>query len=205
MADSFETNGTWTIERLRGTDTSYLDGSGRPNAAAQPIAIATGPRIQNTGAVGASDRWNAGQTVAANAEILWVVVSDGLAPATAATATCGIGRATWWPIGDVTDGDAFRGPVLGIGSLTQERVASGGTFIWQAAGTPAIYPRGLWIPLDPDLTKSGFTTVTCVQVTAAAAAAGDVNLDMSGCKMIGFPVNFWGTGQLWAPNGFRGS
>ena len=204
MADVYESNGSWTIERLRGTDSSFLDGAGRPAAPAQPIAIATGPKIQNIGTVGASNFWITTQSIAKNDEILWVVVADGLVGGGRASA--GIDQISWWPIGDHSDGDAIYGPTLGPSQVIGNLAASGGNFRSQYAGDPANNPRGTWIPLNPELTDGGFSSLVALTANAGgSAAAGDLQVDMTGCKMIGFPVNFWNTGQLWAPNAFRGS
>lgn len=185
---------------LRTVNPSYLSGvwtgAGDPPL---PIAIATGPDnivINNT--VTDAAWWGVTVPMPALANVMWVLTSAdirlrwevSLGPPS---------RLAFFARGVLTDVDDTQGPVKAAG-LTSYVAGVPGTF----AGVTGPVDDGtsatrIWEPLDPAGTVGGFTPMGIARNDlSASVTAGDWELDMSGVRFIGYPVNYWGTGHLWA-------
>ncbi len=209
MANIFETDGAFTITRLRTDDTAYLQGAVRPlGFAANPIALAEGPVVTGpTVAPGNAESWTLAVTMPAAPEVVWVVVEGnikmGQNPATGSLV------ADMWlfMFGDLTDGAALRGPIFGPGvDIAQAiNVASAGGFVRSIQLSTNNVPRSVWIPLDPDQTSAGWTPLFHTRMGATAVAPNELLVDLSHVRMVGYPVNLWGTGALWDGTRLRGS
>lgn len=204
MANVFEDVGTFTIRRLRTPDSSNLAGAVRPNQVLPaPVAMAEGPQ-QVAGpisaGVGASEHWVVGTTIPAMDDVVWVFVGD----VPILKRQTGIGPCQemyFMPVGDVTDSEVARGPLLGIGegTLGEPYIGSGGSFVVLQA--PAAQPLACscWHPLDPDLTKDGFTCLTTILAPAGGLATSKAALNMKSVRYLGYAANTWDTGALWQP------
>lgn len=208
MADQYESGTNWTIERLRTTDASYLRGATRAvGAFPDPIAVARGGVSTNAGALTASAVWVVDTTIPAADDICWVVVQDNLqlqmSQVSGDTTPVNV---YWWPQGNNALATALTPPAMGPGVINDKSlIASAGTYRW--AAVPAVpTPRTTWVPLDPSNTISGVATSCSILANAVTPpAAGEWRLNMTGCTMLGYPVNSWGTGELWHPMSQRGS
>jgi hypothetical protein len=207
MAAVYEEVGTYSVTRLRGTDTAFLAGADRPGPTLpDPIAVAIGPRsvIGPGSAVGALDIWGALTSIPAFPEIVWVNVS-GSYILKRKTAVGGGNTSYFYAVASLTNPTNTDSPALGMGGeLDNDPVLDTGTYL---NGTNAKVPRayGLWEPIDPAKTVNGFTSMVTYIAPAAGYAIDDVEINMVGCKYLGFPVNLWGAAALWLPASARGS
>jgi len=205
MASVYETSGTFTIERLRTENPSYLQGSVRPGGLDPvPIAVCRGPRVTSSSAPGDSERWVVALTVPAAPEVAWVVISGDYFVGFDSGSE--MGNSFLAMFGTIDDGADTRGPILGPGDNIGNAVfASAGEF--ERVDTEGV-PRtnAIWVPLDPQATKNGWTPILSVAVGATApSGADDMRADLGQVILLGYPVNAWGTSALWANLAFRGS
>lgn len=212
MANVFENVGAFTVQRLRGQDAAYLRGANRPGGITpDPVAVALGPQAVRgpaAGNVGAGEYWGVGVSVPAAADVAWVLVGAGYHMRY--TSAAGANQKSYLlPYGDVSSVEDTRGPVFGYGTNLGVVVGgSGTTYVNLSLPDEPKGPSsglGLWFPMDPELTSAGWTVVVLNQVNAAGLAQNLMEIDMSGVRLLGFPVNLWSTGPLWAPVALRGS
>ncbi len=206
MASVFELLGDFTVTRLRSRDVSYLRGAVRPVGDAPiPIALARGPQVTGPGsATTGGATWSVGVTIAPNPDVAWVLISGEYNIKRAAGPSIPL-QSYLFTFGDITDIDNTRGPILGMGEpLGSSLAGTGGSF---AAIDLPVTPRNqqLWVPLDPVVTAGGWTPVISVLLGATPPGVDDFQIDMSQVLLVGYPVNAWNTGALWAGTAFRGS
>ncbi len=214
MAAQFETSPLiFELTRLRGVDTSYFGGAVGVTGQPLPIITAVGPKpVTNVGAIGVAENWGVAVAIPAVPEVVWVVVQMEVVLGNAGASPPL--RMAYWMAGEIGDMDEFTGPVisqgLAPGAAAGEpgqppdyRPASAGdnTRLIPLSGRPA----SLWLPLDPDLTAGGWTSIFNANAGAVGVAAGVWDLDLTGVRLIGYPVNYWDTGALWANTQGRGS
>lgn len=208
MASIFETSGDFIITRLRTEDPTYLSGAiSSAIALPPPLALARGPKILGPiGTVTATQWWVNAVTLAALPDVVWVLLTDEISIAVEA------GDSFFTSVfltvfGDVDNSDEYSNPILGPGStLVGISVGDQTGEAFAVVGVPATpRPRQLWIPLDPENTKDGWTMLVSAFAGATPPAAGDARIDMSGVTLVGYPSNAWNTGALWAPVSSRGS
>ncbi len=207
MANIFENIGTFTLTRLRSTDASYLRGAVRPLGPTPiPTILATGPQVVGPGSIlGVSTWWGLGIEVPAVPEVVWVVVGMDFSLKKAV----GVGNleiAYLMVFGDVADVDNVRGPIAGAATLSTIAPGATGTFVDLTAVKDPARPSQMWVPLDPADTSSGWHFGLAVLTSAAAGAGvGELSVDLSSVRLIGYPVNLWNTGAMWAGMAGRGS
>ncbi len=207
MAAVTELVGDFNITRLRTTDPTFLSGAvvGLVELP-PPLVVAVGPQVIGpvAGAVGSSERWVVGVAGAAHPDVVWVCVSAQWSLLRVDASL--VARSHLFMIGDIVDIDNTRTPVFGNGTLVASSPgASGGTF--SSIDTPAdgAAVKSLWIPIDPALTRDGWTTVLDTLMGSTGPGQLDIQLDLSQVVLLGYPINAWGTGALWAPTANRGS
>lgn len=207
MASVLENIGTFTIERLRMDDAAQLQAAVRPaGQLPQPLAIARGPVIVGPlSAVGDSEQWVVGLAVPAAPDIAWVMVrADFIVKEDAAVASQ-IPNVALFPIGGITSSALLQGPAFGTDTmLHRNTVASAGTFVF-ASNPPTDAGKGIWLPLDPDDTASGWFVLFTMRMGTTAPGTSDVEVDFRGVTFLGYPTNVWGTSMLWQNLAFRGS
>lgn len=207
MADVLEEVGSFSVQRLRTTDTSFLQGAVRPELGTPPIAIATGPLVAGpvAGIVGAGEFWVVGVSVPAARDVMWIATDLNFTIAVDTATSSQPASAYIAAIGDIADSDAVRGPIVGSSNLTNFNPGTGGTFDRVAADDDKTYPS-IWAPLDPTSTVGGFTMIVSVLANAGTAiAVGEHRIDLTRVRLVGYPVNLWNTGVLWASTNARGS
>lgn len=209
MADAYETAATpFTILRLRSTDTAYLPGAVRPVEGVLPSAVAYGPRVNGpSSAVGALERWVLGLTVPSTPELVWVLVSNKYL-FLSTSAVSAIAGSYMAPIGDPTDGSATRGPLYSLGDNIERRgpLASAGSNYKYVHYSPDAVADSCWVPLEPEQTVDGFQVNIVTRVgTPNGPGINTARIDAEQIRFVGYPVNLWNTGALWAGTPLRGS
>lgn len=199
MANVFEQLGDFTVTRLRAPGAAYLSGAVQGiGPTPYPIAIAVGPAAVALGnTVGNDQIWGLGVAMPPAADIVWVLTAanPNLLFATSSLPALLVFAA----ITDIADNANVRGPIFvneapvawGLGAADQLTGIHGGD--------------NLWMPLDPAATTLGFDVGFQATAGAAGPTAGEYVADLSQVIFIGYPVNFWGTGALWAKRADRGS
>lgn len=192
------------VTLLRGRDASDLAAAVRPRPGTpNPVAIATGPRILGpSSAVGAGDTWGVGVRVDGYPNLCWVVRSLDTWLMSKSTMTTP-DRVVVAAEASVSAAETSQGPFLHYSSLTAVAGSSGGTYNtlnintgWAASATPV---TDLWWPLRPSLTVDGWRVgVWVIAASGGGIAIDDAYLDMQNCLLLGYPVNMWNTGALWA-------
>jgi hypothetical protein len=208
MASQYSTTGTFTIQRLRTGDTSFLAGAiDSPGPVPLPSAIATGPLIVGPGTgFLAAERWTVAVTMPAAPELAWVILRTemALANAGASAPTISLHMCTF---GDIADQDNSRGPYFGTSSVATEVSGTpAGTYSQTKVADPADgASRSLFLPLDTSLTGDGWTpTFTGVSDTGGVNA-NQWRWDLRNVQLLGYPANLWNTGSLWAWATSRGT
>lgn len=199
ILDSFE------VKRLRSLDASYLDGASRPSTEPEPSLRALGPLVQGpvAGAVGASEYWAFSVSIPAIPDVCWVCVSD-YAVIHSVSGQGSAVRMLVVPF-SLDIGGAITLPFLygGPGELSTSTNSSN---VPELVGMPTSpRPRGLWIPLDPELTKDGFVCRVIIKAHSTGLAQNQHSVALHGVRYIGYPVNAWGTGWLHDQARLRGS
>ncbi len=209
MANIFQTLGVFSITRLRSRDITFLPGAiSSPPYPSLPSVVARGPVITgpvSTGLV-TGETWGVAVPVPAVPEVVWVIVGteyhfklDG--PVSTPTNTFMIAFT------DVADASNVKGPIISV--IGQDTTA----FVPGVAGanfdkivTTLSRPlRSSWIPLDPEDTSDGWNWGVTFVAGTTGPGVDDIEIDMRGVLLVGYPVNFWNTGQLWEHQGQRGS
>lgn len=210
MANVFGTasTGNMQIRRLRSPDASYLVGATLPVLGSYPIAACFGTTVEsNTVAVPAGDWWVKDYPIPAAPDIVWAMVraqivlqSDG---------TPGVPQSMHlFARGAYADDAAARAPVWGNLAWSEVLVANAGSYPYRVV---ASYPDAhnpantYWCPLDPALTKDGWNLTLSIHADGTTGAAiGEWATDPRDWLLLGYPVNLWGTGPMWAPMTQRG-
>ncbi len=188
------------VQSLRSERASYLSGAytaaGPPPL---PIAVATGSAsVILDNVVTAAAVWGVACQVPARPEIMWVLTNLDCS-IKAASGIALPDRLAAFTFADATNMDLVRGPVKGAGVVGYTPGAVTGD--WSAITGPLagdLSASRLWEPLDPDLTKDGFTPMVAARNGASSLVAGDLEADFSQIRFVGYPVNYWGTAHLWA-------
>lgn len=208
MASIFETAGDFVVTTLRTADPTFLSGAvATTRPLPPPQVFARGPKIIGPiGTVTATQWWVNAVTMPALPDVVWVLLTDEINIAVE------LGDSFFTSVfltvfGDVDNSDEYTAPILGPGSSLvgiSTGDATGEAFA--VVGVPSTpRPKQLWIPLDPERTKDGWTMLVSSFAGATPPAAGDARIDMTGVTLVGYPSNAWNTGALWAPVSSRGS
>jgi len=214
VADVSDTIGEFAVTRLRSEDTPYLQGAiDSLGPAAIPTVIARGPVFDGpSGAVGAVDWWRVAVTMPAVPEVIWVMIRTQIFLLLDAgiSAPARFGLLTF---GNITEVDEARGPFFNFGGTTIFEPGAGTNWLQLLAGA-ATEGDQRWIPLDPlprtgpnyTGTVNGWTMILSIRAgTPNGPAQDDIRVDMTQVILLGYPVNAWNTGTLWAGTAFRGS
>ncbi len=210
MANIFQTLGRFTVARLRSTDTTYLSGAVKSSFPFLPVAIATGPIITGPVSTGLVDgeTWGVAVPVPSTPDVMWVVAYTGYNMKLEA-AVSKPSSSFLVAFMDVADQDNLKGPILGGMGLAPVQFvpgAAGGTFTTIiASNTPSLKSTALWVPLDPDDTSAGWNFGVTFEAGTTGPGVDDIEIDLRGVVLVGYPVNAWNTGALWAAVGARGS
>lgn len=202
MAAVFDTEGVFVVKRLRTTDATFLAGASRAETAApRPVATAWGPDyvFGPSGVVGANDWWTCTQTVPGTPDVCWVLVK--IDPYVARKPAAGAPQSLWTHVKPWESGIAPQG-----GAQDQLLAASSGTYTALDALTGAAGGnRSLFLPIDPEYTNGTWTISVSLQGPAGGWAVDDLALYTAGIRLVGYPTNMWGTGDIWDQAKYRGS
>ncbi len=202
MAARIENLGTFEIERLRTTGTTYPSGAiNEIGSEPEPIARAFGPEgILVGGTVTAGETWALGVAVPAVSEVVWVVVRANVM-IFGVTASAPVLMSIFTQ-GDTADLDNTEGPVFIDPSPRQLVPGTAGSF---SSVTSMEGATGLFVPIDPAATSAGFFMVCHTTAGSTGPTVGQWSANLRNVILLGYPVNYWKTGKLWQNTLRRGS